>query len=128
MASARPPAAKPNDTSAAVSIELTEGEYITARGKSTVTWLIKLNDAWIHVSEWPGAQQERCQAKSGMVWQNLTRLEVRPGTQLTRVESRPAPYPKRDALDYLKAATDVKRRTIRQEFRVGKRGELLRPS
>ena len=126
MASGPPQQAKPSDTRPTVSVELTEGEYIAARGKTTVTWLIKLNDAWVHISEWPGAEQERCQTKSGMVWQNLTRLSVQPGTQLTRVESRPAPYAKRDALDYLKSAPDVKRLTIRREFRVGKRGDLLR--
>jgi len=127
MATGRPSEAKPSGTRPPVSIELTEGEYIAARGKTKVTWLIKLNDAWVHISEWPGAATERCQTKSGMVWQNLTRLSVLPGAQLTRVESRPAPYARRDALDYLKSAPDVKRRTIRQEFRVGKRGELLRP-
>lgn len=109
-----------------VTIELTEGEYVTARGKSAVTWLIKLNDAWVHISEWPSAEVERCQARSGMVWQNLTRLTVAPGTRLTRVESRPAPYAKRDALDYLKAAPQVARRVFRQEFRVGSRGDLIR--
>ena len=109
-----------------VLIELTEGEYITARGKSKVTWLVKLNDAWVHISEWPGVEVERCPTKSGMVWQNLARLSVTPGAQLTRVESRPAPYAKRDALDYMKAAPQVPRRTIRQEFRVGPRGELRR--
>mgnify|MGYP001547409384 CR=1 FL=1 len=126
MASA-PSDAKPSGTPPSVDIDLTEGEYIAPRGKSTVTWLIKLNDAWVPISEWPGATTERCQTKSGMVWQNLTRLRVQPGAQLTRVESRPAPYTKRDALDYLKSSPDAKRRTIRQEFRVGKRGDLLRP-
>jgi hypothetical protein len=126
MASAPPREVKPGGTRPPVSIELTEGEYIAARGKTTVTWLIKLNDAWVHVSEWPGAETERCQTKSGMVWQNLTHLSVLPGAQLTRVESRPAPYAQRDALDYLKSSPDVKRRTIRQEFRVGNRGDLLR--
>lgn len=109
-----------------VQLELTEGEYVTARGKTAVTWLIKLNDAWVHISEWPAIEVERCQTKSGMVWQNLTRLTVLPGAQLTRVESRPAPYAKRDALDYLKSAPQVARRTLRQEFRVGSRGDLIR--
>jgi len=109
-----------------VKIELTEGEYVAARGKTAVTWLIKLNDAWVHVSEWPGAEVERCQTKSGMVWQNLTRLTVPSGAQLTRVESRPAPYAQRDALDYMKSAPKVARRVFRQEFRVGVRGDLLR--
>ncbi len=117
MASARP---------REVNIELTEGEYIAARGKTQVTWLIRLNDAWVHVTEWPGAEIERCQTRSGMVWQNLTRLTVPPGARLTRVESRPAPYAQRDALDYLKRPPDAARRVLRQEFRVGARGDLIR--
>ena len=117
MASARP---------REVNIELTEGEYVAARGKSQVTWLIRLNDAWVHITEWPGAEVERCQTRSGMVWQNLTRLTVPAGARLTRVESRPAPYAKRDALEYMKRAPDVARRVLRQEFRVGARGDLLR--
>jgi hypothetical protein len=110
-----------------VTVELTEGEYIAPRGKRQVTWLIHLNDAWIHITEWPAAEVERCQARSGTVWENLTRLVVAPGAELTRIESRPAPYVKRDALDYLKRApSGAERRVIRQEFRVGARGELLR--
>ena len=102
-----------------VSIELTEGEYVADRGKRELTWLIRLNDAWVHISKWPGAEVERCPLKSGMVWQNRTSLLVAPGTRLTRVESRPAPYAKRDALDYLRRAPNVERRVLRQEFRVG---------
>ncbi len=109
-----------------VMIELTEGEYISPRGKAQVTWLIRLNDAWVHVTEWPGADVERCQTRSGMVWQNLTRLTVPAGTRLTRVESRPAPYAQRDALDYLKRSPDAARRVSRQEFRVAARGDLIR--
>lgn len=109
-----------------VKIELTEGEYVAPRGKSQLTWLIRLNDAWVHITEWPGAEVERCQTRSGMVWQNLTRLTVPPGARLTRVESRPAPYAKRDALDYLKRAPDVAKRVSRQQFRVGMRGDLIR--
>ncbi len=109
-----------------VQIELTEGEYIAPRGKTQLTWLIRLNDAWVHITEWPGAEVERCQTRSGMVWQNLTRLTVPPGARLTRVESRPAPYAKRDALDYLKRAPDVAKRVSRQQFRVGMRGDLIR--
>lgn len=109
-----------------LSIELTEGEYIAARGTRKVTWLIKLNDAWVHISEWPGVEVERCEAKSGVVWENRTRLLVLAGQRLERVESRPAPYAARDALDYLKRPPDVARRVFRQEFRVGLRGDLLR--
>jgi hypothetical protein len=110
-----------------VIVELTEGEYIAPRGKRAVTWLIRFNDAWAHISEWPSAEVERCQARSGTVWENRTRLLVAPGAELTRIESRPAPDVRRDALDYLKRApTGTARRVIRQEFRVGTRGDLLR--
>lgn len=110
-----------------ITVELREGEYVAPRGKHTVTWLIHLNDAWVHISEWPGAEVERCQAKSGMVWENVTRLVVPPGTELERVDSRPAPYARRDALDYLKRApSGAERRVIRQEFRVDGRGDLRR--
>jgi hypothetical protein len=109
-----------------VTIELREGEYVAERGKRKVTWLVRLNDAWVHISEWTGAEVERCQARSGVVWETLTRLLVPAGTRLTRVESRPAPYAQRDALDYLKRSPDAARRVSRQEFSVGQRGDLLR--
>lgn len=109
-----------------VTIELREGEYIAQRGTCKITWLIRFNDAWVHVSEWPSVEVERCETKSGVVWENLTRLEVPPGALLTRVESRPAPYVTRDALDYLKRSPSVARRVFRQEYRVGRRGHLLR--
>ncbi|HXK19806.1 MAG TPA: hypothetical protein VNG33_18470 [Polyangiaceae bacterium] len=109
-----------------VSIELTEGEYIAPRGTRELTWLIRLNDAWVHISEWPQAEIERCQATSGTVWENRTRLSVPAGALLTRVESRPAPYVRRDALDYLKRSPAVARRVLRQEFHVGSRGSLIR--
>jgi hypothetical protein len=110
-----------------VTVELTEGEYVVPRGKHEVTWLIRLNDAWIHVSKWPGAEVERCRTKSGMVWENLTRLSVPPGAALQRIDSRPSAHVERDALDYLeRAPSGAQRRVIRQEYRVGKRGDLLR--
>jgi hypothetical protein len=91
-----------SDRSGDVTVELTEGEYIAPRGKHEVTWLIRLNDAWAHVSKWPGAE-------------------------LQRIDARPAPYVPRDALDYLeRAPCGASRRVIRQQFRVGKRGDLLR--
>jgi hypothetical protein len=109
-----------------VTIELSEGEFIADRGKRKLTWLIRQNDAWIHIREWPGAEVEQCQARSGVVWENLTRLVVAVGTRLTRIESRPAPYERRDALAYLQRSPDAARRVFRAEFRVGRRGELLR--
>jgi hypothetical protein len=109
-----------------VSIELREGEYVADRGKRKLTWLIRINDGWAHVREWPGAQVEQCQLRSGVVWENLTRLVVPLGTRLTRIESRPAPYAHRDALDYLKRSPEPARRVLRTEFRVAARGELLR--
>ena len=109
-----------------VTIELREGEYVADRGKRKLTWLIRLNDAWVHINEWPGIEVTRCQARSGVVWENLTQLVVPVGTLLTRVESRPAPYERRDALDYLKRSPEAARHVSRQEFRVNARGELTR--
>lgn len=109
-----------------VTIELNEGEYVAERGKRKLTWLVRLNDAWVHVSEWPGAEVERCQARSGVVWENLTRLVVPVGARLTRVESRPMPYVQRDALDYLRRSPAAATRTNKQEFQVSRGGELLR--
>lgn len=117
-----PPEAEPRK----VSIELTEGEYVAARGKRELTWLIRINDAWAHISKWPGAEVARRELKSGMVWENRTTLLVLPGTRLIRVESRPAPYAEADALDYLRRGPKPQRRVVRQEFRVGTRGALLR--
>lgn len=110
----------------AVWIELREGEYVAPRGTCKITWLIRYNDAWVHASEWPGVEVARCETKSGVVWENLTRLFVPPGARLIRIESRPAPYAARDALDYLKKAAPSARRVFRQEFRVGRRGDLRR--
>jgi hypothetical protein len=109
-----------------VTIELTEGEYVVERGKRELTWLIRLADGWIHISKWPGAEIQRCELKSGMVWENRTRLLVTPGARLVRVESRPPAYQKRDALSYLERPSAPKRRVLRQEFRVGVRGNLLK--
>lgn len=109
-----------------VTVELTEGEYIAERGKRELTWLIRLNDGWVHVSKWPGAEIERCDVKSGTVWENRTRLTVKAGARLKRIESRPAPYAARDALDYLRRGGGPARQVLRQEFRVGTRGQLLR--
>ncbi len=109
-----------------VTIELTEGEYVVERGKRQLTWLIRIADAWVHISKWPGAEIRRCEIKSGMVWENRTRLLVAPGARLVRVESRPAPYVKRDALSYLERPSAAKRSVSRQEFRVSVRGNLLK--
>jgi hypothetical protein len=109
-----------------VAIELREGEYIAPRGTREISWHIRQNDGWVHVSKWPLAEVVRCETKSGVVWENLTRLTVPAGTRLLRVESRPAPYTQRDALDYLRRSPNAARRVFRQEFRVGARGDLLR--
>jgi hypothetical protein len=110
-----------------LTVELKEGEYIAPRGTQEVTWLIRLNDAWVHVSQWPAAEVERCEARSGTVWENRTQLVVKAGAELRRIESRPAPVVHRDVLDYLKRApTGPARRVIRQEFRVNGRGDLVR--
>ncbi len=117
-----PPGTSPRE----LPIDLTSGEYVAPRGKREITWLVALNDDWVHVSAWPGAEVERNQAMSGTVWENRTRLRVAPGTRLMRIESRPIAYKQRDALDYLSRGGGENRQIVRQEFQVGGRGELVR--
>lgn len=109
-----------------VTIELTEGEYIAQRGTREVTWFIRQNDAWVHLSKWPAAHIERRQAAPGVVWESRTQLVVKAGARLMRVESRPAPPVKRDALEYLARPIAAARRVLRHEFRVSGRGQLER--
>ena len=57
-----------------VTIELTEGEYVAERGKRKLTWLIRLNDAWVHVREWPGVEVEQVGTDEGAAVQKGDRL------------------------------------------------------
>lgn len=108
-----------------VLVEVIDEERIVERGTAQVNWFVRLNDAWVHVSTWPGACSERLDAGAGTVWQSRTSLELPRGTYLMRVESRPSPYKRETALGYLtRGAPSKSRKTRRNYYTVGRVGEL----
>ncbi|HEY4106545.1 MAG TPA: hypothetical protein VGM44_21740 [Polyangiaceae bacterium] len=116
-----PPASPPLEL-----VDVIDEERIAPRGTAQVNWFVRLNDSWVHVSEWPGALSERLDAGVGTVWQSRTELRVPRGTHLMRVESRPNPYAREQPLDYLtRGAPSKSRKTRRNYYRVGRAGELM---
>lgn len=108
-----------------VAVEVIDEERIVERGTAQVNWFVRLNDGWVHVSTWPGASSERLDAGAGTVWQSRTTLQLPRGTYLMRVESRPSPYARERALDYLtQGAPSKSRKTRRNYYTVGRTGEL----
>jgi hypothetical protein len=106
------------------SVELFEDESIAPYGTSEVTWFVRINDAWAHISKWPAARSERLDAKPGMVWLKRTELELPLGTELMRVESRPLPKARKSPLEYLRDIRGPSRQTARRYFTVGHNGIL----
>ncbi|HWZ89634.1 MAG TPA: hypothetical protein VNW92_12310 [Polyangiaceae bacterium] len=108
-----------------VAVEVVDEERIVERGTAQVNWFVRINDGWVHVSAWPGARSERLDAGAGTVWQSRTELDLPRGTYLMRVESRPSPYARESALDYLtRGAPSKSRKTRRNYYTVGRMGEL----
>jgi hypothetical protein len=108
------------------TVELVEGEHVAGRGTGEVTWFVRQNDGWVHVSQWPGAQIERLDAAAGTVWQSRVTLSVSRGTSLMRVESRPAPDERASAFEHLKRGpVAAPRRTERRYYDVGRGGRLV---
>lgn len=106
-------------------VELVDEERIVPRGTAQVNWFVRFNDAWLHVSDWPGARSERLEAGAGTVWQSRTAIEVPRGTQLMRVESRPSGYARESPLDYLTRGAPSKSRKLRRNYyAVGRSGDL----
>ena len=108
-----------------VRVELFESETIVGRGRKQVTYLLRVNDAWILASEHPGAVSERLSSGPGTVWERRLELELPVGARLCRVVSSPLSEPSRDALEYLTDARRGPRRTTRRrELVVDRRGAL----
>ena len=107
-------------------VEVYDEERIVERGTAEVTWFARVNDAWVHVSKFPGARSERLSAGAGTVWQSRTELDMPRGAKLMRVESRPQPYARlENPLDYLTRGTPSKaRKTRRNYYRVARGGSL----
>jgi hypothetical protein len=101
-------------------------ERIVERGTAQVNWFVRLNDAWVHVTEWPGARSERLNAGAGTVWQSRTEIDVPRGARLMRVESRPSSYARESPLEYLTRGAPSKSRKLRRNYYlVGRSGELV---
>jgi len=107
-------------------VEVVDEERIVERGTAQVNWFVRLNDAWVHVSTWPGARSERLSAGAGTVWQSRTELDLPRGARLMRVESRPSSYSREEPLAYLTRGAPSKSRKVRRNyFAVGRSGDLL---
>ncbi len=107
-------------------VEVIDEERIVERGTAQVNWFVRLNDAWVHVSAWPGARSERLNAGAGTVWQSRTEIDVPRGTRLMRVESRPSSYARESPLDYLTRGAPSKSRKLRRNYYlVGRLGDLI---
>lgn len=108
------------------TVEVIDEERIVPRGTAQVNWFVRLNDAWVHVSAWPGARSERLDAGAGTVWQSRTEIQVPRGARLLRVESRPNDYARESPLDYLtRGAPSKSRRVRRNYYLVGRSGDLI---
>lgn len=111
------------------TVEVIDEERIVPRGTAQVNWFVRLNDAWVHVSTWPGAHSERLDAGAGTVWQSRTEIKVPRGARLMRVESRPSDYARESPLDYLtRGAPSKSRRVRRNYYLVGRAGNLIASS
>jgi hypothetical protein len=110
-----------------VCIELVEEEVVVEHGTRRVVWFVRHADAWEHASAWPGTVTTQRDAGPGTVWERVLELEVPIGTPLMRVETRPAPAPPRNALDYLRQEQRVAARHVRRAyFRADAHGRLAR--
>ena len=107
-------------------VEVIDEERIVERGTAQVNWFVRLNDAWVHVSAWPGARSERLDAGAGTVWQSRTEIDVPRGACLMRVESRPSGYARESPLEYLTRGAPSKSRKLRRSYYfVGRSGDLI---
>jgi hypothetical protein len=107
-------------------VEVIDEERIVPRGTAQVNWFVRLNDAWVHVSAWPGARSERLDAGAGTVWQSRTEIDVPRGARLMRVESRPSGYARESPLEYLTRGAPTKSRKLRRNYYfVGRLGDLI---
>lgn len=106
-----------------MQVQLHESEQIVARGVSVTRWLVRIEDAWVPASDFPGARVERLDAEPGVVWHREVQLELPRGTPLLRVSSAPRAV-SRTPLDYLERGGGTPRRTSRTQYRVGPGGTL----
>ena len=107
-------------------VVVVDEERIVERGTGQVNWFVRVNDAWLHVSKFPGARSERLDAGAGTIWQSRTELDLALGTRLMRVESKPQDYSRQSPLELLTRGAPSKSRKVRRSYyAVGRAGELM---
>ncbi len=106
-------------------VELEDAEYVVARGTASVTWFVRVRDAWVAAAQCEGALVESLDAAPRMVWRRRVELRLPRGTRLVRIESAPLPR-QRSPLEYLERGSKSARKQRRTEYRVGARGTLER--
>jgi hypothetical protein len=107
-------------------IQLECFEVIGERGPRRVSWQIERAGDWTPVSDLGEALPDGDERPPGTVWRRSYVISLSEGTRLMRVETGPASDVRRDPMDYLLSARKYPRRTLRNYFRVGERGQLLR--
>ncbi len=109
-----------------VTIEVFDEEYVAPRGTAEVHWFVRVNDAWLHAARFPGAREERLDPAPGVVYRTRLSLDVRAGTRLMRVESKPGAPRRETILEHLRRGPSLPpRRTLRRVYQVDSRGRLL---
>jgi hypothetical protein len=115
---------KPPEPAPLERVAIVEEEVVMPGGAAIVSWLVRYHDGWVRAQSHPSASSERLERGSGVVWRTRVTLELPRGTELVRVETRPAAGQK-SALDHLTGgARGAPRKTLRRAYRVGAGGEL----
>ncbi len=115
---------KPVDPAPLERVAVIEEELVMAGGACTVSWLVRHHDGWVRAQSHPSAESERLERGSGVVWRTRVTLALPRGSELVRIESRPAPRQK-SALEHLTGGgRGPGRKTLRRVYRVLAGGEL----
>jgi hypothetical protein len=107
------------------SIILSESETVVPRGHRKVVWFVDDDERWRPVATHPSADVEEEEPAAATVWARRVLLRLPLGTNLMRVDSRPAEHPPRDVLEYLQRETRLaERQVLRTYYSVGWGGTL----
>jgi hypothetical protein len=107
------------------SVELVDSARVVPYGEARVTWFVRKGEGWVRAAEWPGAVVEARDAGPGTVWERAVTMDLSPGTELLRVESRPRTEAPKDPLSYLDRRSSRPRATRRTRYRVEVGGRVL---
>jgi hypothetical protein len=109
----------------AAAVELVDSARVVSYGEARVTWFVRKSDGWVRAAEWPGAVVEARDAGPGTVWERAVTMELPPGTELLRVESRPRVEAPKDPLSYFDRRASRARATRRTRYRVEVGGRVM---